>query len=127
MEEAGGLVVCRLAGDHTGRACDSNRGLDCLTKKKKKDMNKNVQDFVIETIQSIASKIPGISIRYAYDIQTNFHIVEVSPESIRRGSEEYMEMEYNLCNEFQEKFPEEDLLVSDPDKINNMENLIFEI
>ena len=76
-------------------------------------MNKNVQDFVIETIQSIASKIPGIRIRYAYDIQTNFHIVEVSPESIRRGSEE--------------KFPEEDLLVSEPDRINNMENLIFEI
>ena len=127
MEEAGGLVVCRPAGYHTGRAGDSNRGLDCLTKKKKKDMNKNVQDFVIETIQSIASKIPGISIRYAYDIQTNFHIVEVSPESIRRGNEEYMEMEYNLCNEFYEKFPEEDLLVSEPDRINNMENLIFEI
>lgn len=67
-------------------------------------MNKNVQDFVIETIQSIASKIPGISIRYAYDIQTNFHIVEVSPESIRRGSEEYMEMEYLLWKEFQENF-----------------------
>lgn len=30
VEEAGGLVVCRLAGDHTGRAGDSNRGLDCL-------------------------------------------------------------------------------------------------
>lgn len=58
-------------------------------------MNKNVQDFVIETIQSIASKIPGIRIRYAYDIQTNFHIVEVSPESIRRGSEEYME--WSIC------------------------------
>lgn len=82
---------------------------------------------ILSSIQSIASKIPGIRIRYAYDIQTNFHIVEVSPESIRRGSEEYMEMEYNLCNEFQEKFPEEDLLVSDTDKINNMENLIFEI
>jgi hypothetical protein len=27
------LVVCRLAGNHTGRAGDSNRGLDCLTKK----------------------------------------------------------------------------------------------
>lgn len=24
VEEAGGLVVCRLAGDHTGRAGDSN-------------------------------------------------------------------------------------------------------
>lgn len=29
----GGLVVCRLAGYHTGRAGDSNRGLDCLMKK----------------------------------------------------------------------------------------------
>lgn len=53
--------------------------------------------------------------------------MEVSPESIRRGSEEYMEMEYLLWKEFQEKFPEEDLLVSEPDRINNMENLIFEI
>ena len=67
-------------------------------------MNKNVQDFVIETIQSIASKIPGISIRYAYDIQTNFHIVEVSPESIRRGREEYMEMEYLLWKNFKKNF-----------------------
>ena len=66
-------------------------------------MNKNVQDFVIETIQSIASKIPGISIRYAYDIQTNFHIVEVSPESIRRGSEEYMEMELNFKKNFRKR------------------------
>ena len=82
---------------------------------------------ILSSRQSIASKIPGISIRYAYDIQTNFHIVEVSPESIRRGSEEYMEMEYLLWKEFQEKFPEEDLLVSEPDRINNMENLIFEI
>lgn len=82
---------------------------------------------ILSSRQSIASKIPGISIRYAYDIQTNFHIVEVSPESIRRGSEEYMEMEYLLWKEFQEKFPEEDLLVSDTDKINNMETLIFEI
>lgn len=90
-------------------------------------MNKNVQDFVIETIQSIASKIPGIRIRYAYDRPTDFHIVEISPESIRLNDEEYLEMEYMLWKEFQEKFPEEDLLVSDPDKINNMENLIFEI
>ena len=36
-------------------------------------------------------------------------------------------MEYLLWKEFQEKFPEEDLLVSEPDRINNMENLIFEI
>lgn len=82
---------------------------------------------ILSSRQSIASKIPGISIRYAYDIQTNFHIVEVSPESIRRGREEYMEMEYLSWKEFQEKFPEEDLLVSEPDRINNMENLIFEI
>lgn len=106
---------------------DSKKVTAFFVAKMKKDMNKNVQDFVIETIQSIASKIPGISIRYAYDIQTNFHIVEVSPESIRRGREEYMEMEYLLWKEFQEKFPEEDLLVSEPERINNMENLIFEI
>ena len=87
----------------------------------------NATDFIISKLKSISSKIPGISIRYAYDIQTNFHIVEISPESIRLNDEEYLEMEYMLWKEFQEKFPEEDLLVSDPGRINNMENLIFEI
>ncbi len=89
-------------------------------------MNKDVQDFIIGKIKSIASEISGIRIKYAYDRATDFHIVGVSPESIM-NDKEYLEIEYMLWKEFQEKFPEEDLLVSKPDKINNMENLIFEI
>lgn len=86
----------------------------------------NAINFIISRLELISAKIPGIGIKYAFDKITNFHIVEVIPESIRRGNEEYMEMEYNLCNEFYEKFTEEDLLISEPDEINNMNEVYFE-
>ena len=86
----------------------------------------NAINFIISKLELISTKIPEIGIKYAFDKITNFHIVEIIPESIRRGNKEYMEMEYNLCNEFYEKFPEEDLLVSEPDEINNMSEVYFE-
>ena len=53
----------------------------------------NATDFIISKLKSISSKIPGIGIKYAYDRPTDFHIVEISPESIRLNDEEYLEME----------------------------------
>ena len=49
----------------------------------------NATDFIISKLKSISSKIPGIGIKYAYDRPTDFHIVEISPESIRLNDEEY--------------------------------------
>lgn len=86
----------------------------------------NATDFIISKLKSIASKISGIGIKYAYDKTTDFHIVEVSPESIRLNDKEYLEMEYMLWKEFQNSFPEEDLLVTGVKKMNNMDNILFE-
>lgn len=86
----------------------------------------NATDFIISKLKSISSKISGIGIKYAYDRTTDFHIVEISPESIRLNDEEYLEMEYMLWKEFQNSFPEEDLLVTGVKKMNNMDNILFE-
>ena len=84
------------------------------------------KEFLINKLSLISEKISGINLKYAYDKDTDFHIIEVSPESIRTGNTNYMEMEYQLWNDFYDMFPEEDLLISDVDNINNMENIMYE-
>ncbi|MCL3851450.1 hypothetical protein M1P97_09145 [Parabacteroides sp. GYB001] len=84
------------------------------------------KDFIIESLVKISDKIFGISLRYAYDVNTDFHIIEVSPENIRRKNDEYMEMEALLWKEFYDKYPNEDILISDIDETNNMGNMLYE-
>lgn len=86
----------------------------------------NAKDFIISSLTKISNEILDIKLRYAFDETLNFHIIEVSPESIRRGDEKYMEMEYDLWNSFQQMFPNEDLLISEIDETNNMSNTLYE-
>lgn len=90
-------------------------------------MKMNSSDFIIESLKKISNSINGINMRYAYDSITEFHIIEVSPESIRRGSEEYAKLESKLWSEFYEQYPEEDILISEISNVNNMNNILFEV
>jgi hypothetical protein len=67
----------------------------------------------------------GIHIRYAYDVEANFHIVEIDPEAIRRGNAEYKKQELDFWMKFMTEYPEENLLISEPSDINDMSNLIY--
>ena len=86
----------------------------------------NAIEYIKSSLSSIAARIPEIGLRYAFDPVTSFHIIEVYPESIRRGNEQYMELEYQVWKEFHALFPNEDLLISEIDSTNNMNHLIFE-
>lgn len=84
-----------------------------------------IRDFIIRSIDRIAQEIKGITMRYAHDPLTDFHIIEVEPESIRRGNDNYMEMENKLWSDFFANFPNGDLLISDVDDTNDMSNIIY--
>lgn len=86
----------------------------------------NATDFILSSLDLIAKHIPSIGLRYAYDSVTSFHIIEVFPESVRRGCDEYADMERDLWIDFHKQYPEEDLLISEVDKTNDMSNLIYE-
>lgn len=86
----------------------------------------NATDFILSSLEMISKAVPAAGIRYAYDTTTNFHIIEVYPESIRRGDEEYMEMECNLWKDFHDFYPQEDILISEVDDTNDMSNLIYD-
>lgn len=83
-------------------------------------------DFIIHSLKNISKNILGISLKYAYDSTTDFHIVEVSPENIRRGNKEYEQMEYQIWKEFLKLYPDEDLIIGEVDESNNMSNLLYE-
>jgi hypothetical protein len=89
-----------------------------ITKKAHKE---NVSNFIIGRLEGIVSEIEGISIKYMYDDVTDFHIVEISPESIRRGNDTYNEMEVCLWRDFHIKFPEDDILICEPSEVNSGE------
>ena len=70
-------------------------------------------------------KFEGIHIRYAFDVEANFHMVEIDPETIRRGNAEYKQQELDFWMNFSKLYPEENLLISEPSDINDMSNVIY--
>ena len=70
-------------------------------------------------------KFEGIHIRYAFDVETNFHMVEIDPEKIRRGNAEYKQQELDFWMNFLKLYPDENLLISEPSDINDMSNVIY--
>ena len=69
------------------------------------------KEFLKQTLDNWQRRFEGICLKYVHDIGTDYHLIEVAPESIRRGNKEYMEAELALWLEFMERFPNSDLLI----------------
>ena len=83
-----------------------------------------IQEFIINWINEIASKFEGISMKYAIEKFTNFHIIEISPDSIE-SSEEFSKEALDFEFDFFDKFPNEDLLICEESIENDMSNIIY--
>lgn len=83
------------------------------------------QQHIIGRLKRWNRVYEGIEIRYAYDIEANFHIVEIGPEAIRRGNPDYKEEECEFWLEFLELYSCENLLIDAPSKVNDMSNLLY--
>lgn len=84
------------------------------------------KDFLIQTLKDWCQQFDGIHVRYAYDTNTDYHIIEVDPESVRRGNELYKKAELALWIDFMEKYPDSDLLICEPSATNQMSNCLFD-
>ena len=84
------------------------------------------QNFLKETLKELEKLFIGINLKYAYDTLTEYHIVEVKLEEIRRGNTDYKKAEIQLWIGFREQFPNEDLLICAPSDANDMTNVLFE-
>lgn len=84
------------------------------------------KDFLIQTLNDWCQQFDGIHVRYAYDTNTNYHIIEVDPESVRRGNELYKKAELALWICFMERYPNSDLLICEPSAANQMSDSLFD-
>ena len=84
------------------------------------------QEFLKKALNEWVTLFEGIKLKYAYDAVTEYHIVEVKPEEIRRGSVDYKKAEMKLWLDFMEQYPDECLLICAPSEANDMTNILFE-
>lgn len=84
------------------------------------------QEFLKKTLKGWEKLFDGIKLKYAYDAVTEYHIVEVEPENIHRGSVYYKNVEMQLLIDFMEQYPNECLLVCAPSETNDMTNVLYE-
>lgn len=83
------------------------------------------KDFIINWINMIFHKFKDVHFKYAYDEMSNYHIIEVSPETFEQ-SKKFAELYLDFNDTFFKNFPEEDILISAPSEDNDMTNLIYE-
>lgn len=83
------------------------------------------QEFLKKSLKEWCTRFEGIKVRYAYDAVTEYHIVEVEPETVRRGNAEYKQAEMELWLSFMEFYPEENLLITSPSDANDMSNELY--
>ena len=84
------------------------------------------QEFLKKALKEWVSLFEGIKLKYGYEGVTEYHIVEVKPEEIRRGSVDYKRAEMQLWMDFMEQYPDECLLICAPSEANDMTNVLFE-
>lgn len=85
----------------------------------------NAIDFIKEKLTLIHQAIAGIRLTYAYDDDLEYHIVEVAPVEIYESNQQYMELEAELRAQFRERYPDEDILISEEEPYHDMSNVQY--
>lgn len=83
--------------------------------------------FIIQELNHIHTLINSIGFRYAYDLDVNYHVIEVYPVEIYDSNEEYIKLEMDFKERFQRLFPTENIVVSTDREIHDMKNLIYSV
>jgi len=79
-----------------------------------------ISEFIDKTFMDLKTWFPGIELTYSYDADSEYHVIVVAPEEIRRGNENYKKVEMKIWTDFMEMFPEKDLLICGKNERNAM-------
>lgn len=82
-------------------------------------------DYIISKLDSISSKINEIEFVYAYDEELDYHIIEVSPDSVYLNDLIFAQLEIDFKEEFKNLFPDDNLLISLKEDYHNMNNVRY--
>jgi len=82
----------------------------------------SAKEFLTDKLKKMSLKFKDIKIRYEYRKSTMSHIVEVIPLLIFNNDEEYMRVEFELEEEFENLFPDEDIVFVSEDSLTEIKN-----
>ncbi len=71
----------------------------------------NQLNFIIKSIDRISDKFSNLSIRFGYGVLTYMHIIEIDSENVF-DDHEFRLMEFEIIDEFNQLFPDDDLLIT---------------
>jgi len=84
------------------------------------------QDFLKDKLKSIAQKYEDIKIRCEFRLNTNTYLIKIIPTGLFETNEEYIQDEINLEIEFEELFPQDEILFITEGSLNEIRTVDFE-
>lgn len=77
-------------------------------------------EFLESKLNDLYKKFSDIKIRYEYRANTVSHLIEVIPLSFFEGNEEYMACEFSIEEEFENRFPNENIVFISEDSLSEI-------
>lgn len=87
----------------------------------------NSIDYIISTLKEWENKFPNIIVRYTFEKDTAYHVITVEPNELYQCNPDYIKAENHLWNAFSERYPNEDILISEPKHSTEMKDTIYPI
>jgi hypothetical protein len=85
------------------------------------------KDYIREELTRIWNCFPEIQFRYEFKILTRTHVVEVNPLSFFKENREYLRMESDFEYEFEQMFPEDEILFISEGSLTEIRNAEFQV
>ncbi len=80
----------------------------------------NAKEYLIKKLNFLSEKFEDVKIRYEFRSNTQTHIVEIIPLSFFSENENYIQFEIELENEFEQLFPNENILFVSDDSLTEI-------
>lgn len=87
---------------------------------------KQSSEYLIKELGMFSDKFEFVSVRYAYDYSSEFHVIEIERNESCQRDLEFAKWKTGLWHGFYENYPSEDLLVTRSGKINEFSVLLYE-
>jgi hypothetical protein len=87
----------------------------------------NAKDYIREELTRIWNCFPEIQFRYEFKTSTRTHVVEVNPLSYFKENRDYLRMESDFESDFEQIYPEEEILFISEGSLTEIRNAEFQI
>jgi len=79
------------------------------------------KNFILNRLEELSERFPEVRFTYEFRSGSNTHVIEVLPLGFFQENDQYLESEYLFEKEFEEAFPNEEILFISSDSLVQIE------